>query len=233
MPVTIPALGPQFNRLPNELLLEIFKHAVMLPSACELGDVIDEKTFKILLNVGPFARLRRVCKTFSALAIQVFYECNKFMFTQKDIADNITKWQTSLPAQVPWSGVRHFLRRMTIHITLEDFFMTLSPEQAALPPSARQFTLEPLTNVQQLLEYCPGAVQLHGLTNALTGFSSLHNLDLHISTDVRTNNVGRFLRVLEDAGIKVRARKVLMDIRTVEDTFELWHPLLQQVVVVE
>lgn len=236
VPSTVLPLGPQFQRLPNELLLEIFKFAVKLPPAFKIGSVINKKIFEILVNFGPFARIRKVCKAFSALAIQSFYETNEFSFKPLSPVFHFNAVSNCLSAQVPWAGARHFLRRINITIYMEDSYKILTPTEAAKPPHARRYHNQPITSVEELITHCPGTVQLLNLTNAISGFSSLHHLNLRIRTIVRVHNIGRWLDVLKELGIVLRAREVVMDIRTMANEFnqfELWHPLLQQVITID
>jgi hypothetical protein len=174
---SVSATGPTYQRLPNELIFELLKNLLLLPPISRPGVIIDKKRFDILNALNSFLNIRRVNKMFNAMAMQAFYLANDFTFKATEIFNHSSPWKTSLTPALPPAHFRHYLRRIQIHITLEDY-CTLTDPGNDLASTRHQ-----ITSVEDFFAVSPGARMLRDLTCGPTGFGNLDFLDLHIYTD--------------------------------------------------
>jgi hypothetical protein len=178
IPESVPAIGPMYQRLPNELIFEVIKDLLLLlPPVSRPGVIIDKKRFDILNALNCFLNIRRVNKTFDAMAMQAFYLANDFTFKATEVFNHKSPWKTSLAPALPPAHFRNYLRRIQIHITLEDYCTITNSGKDNASMRCQ------ITSVEDFFAVSLGARMLRDLTCGLTGFSNLDFLDLHIYTD--------------------------------------------------
>ncbi|KAF2824809.1 hypothetical protein CC86DRAFT_47247 [Ophiobolus disseminans] len=216
---TVPAQGPMFQRLPNEILLYIFKIAMAVGSDQDQVDVIKKGDFKIML---PFTIIKTasVSEHFKDLAFQAFYEANKFAFFNVGISGK-TLWSTSMPPAMPPLAMRQFLRRIQIDFGLEDWYTPAQAGGVNAPLSRTPRAHTPITNVTEWMRNVPAARSLAALTNATTGFSSLGSLELHLELNLRGCQVA-FLAMFRAAAFAVRAGSVSVTFGTRQRISAQW-----------
>ncbi|KAF1945752.1 hypothetical protein EJ02DRAFT_24834 [Clathrospora elynae] len=225
---TVRPFGPQLTVFPNEILLEIFKF-LMFSMAANRTRIIDAKYFGFFLGgFGPFGKLLRTSRHFRHLASVAFYELNLFEFHNRQGVIGGVFDHCKVPA-LPRIVFRESLRRMKITLHLADHFRGL--ETAA--DGTSEYVSQRIVSVQQLFEHCPGARQLRDLTNALTGFSKLQELELLLIPTFDTYLPDEFQEVLavyRAANFLVSARAVKVRV-TNQDGIDLdWHPKLAQAI---
>ena len=211
VPTFVPLFGPQFSRLPDELILEIFKQiaTTMFPPGSRFNEIITPTTFAILNRHYAINRIRGVSRGFATFFMQAFYENFTFSFKHRQIYNFWSQYLTSLPAPLPAHPIRQHLRSLRIEIVLENYFFS-AQEIFVLPASsALHRTRRKITTARQLLVFCPAARQLHDLCDPILGFGNLTFLGLHIRTDFRHYAVDdEFLRAIESANFVITASKV-------------------------
>ncbi|KAF3044185.1 hypothetical protein E8E11_005043 [Didymella keratinophila] len=211
IPATVTHLGPQLSRLPDEILLQVFKILAtsLFPPKSRFHMVINPVDFVILNRHVAMNRIRNVSPTFKDFFMEAFYNNFTFAFKNKPILNFDTNYLTSFPAPVPALRYRHHLRSMRLEIPLETSYFT---GQVLLDqPRTTHFgrSLRKIVTKQQMLTFCPSARFLQLLTRDGYGFCSLRFLHLHIVVDDSYIEVDeRFLRVLEDVRFVVKASKV-------------------------
>ncbi|KAH7392163.1 hypothetical protein DE146DRAFT_132712 [Phaeosphaeria sp. MPI-PUGE-AT-0046c] len=196
-------MGPMWQKLPLELVWEILLFTWMLDKPyCTPGRVFDKTRFDIINRLGRFTKIRSLGKTFSVQCMQLLYLNNDFVFKAFHVVNNRAEFGLSLTAPLPPLHYRGLLRRMQIHLVLEDYYCD--------PLPGDRFTRLALRTADNLLKYSPGARLLQNLTSASKGFSNLELLDLHIHTDFRFNNEGESFDLVKAAAFTVRAREVMI-----------------------
>ncbi|KAH7382231.1 hypothetical protein BKA66DRAFT_441814 [Pyrenochaeta sp. MPI-SDFR-AT-0127] len=231
IPATVSGDGPQFNKFPNEIFLEIIKYTVMLSPDTKNSRAVDSRYFAMLNAVGPFHRMRKVSKLFASLATVAFYENNNFDFrVLNPVLDDSSPWRTSAAAALPPVHARMFVKRMQILITLEDFFFMGPPGGKIVAKGQLKVVQHPITTVNQLRTFSLGARQLLTLTNVTTGFGNLEELDLSIYTDFRYRSTETILAVMAAAKFSLAADKVQISIKTNQGFVENWHPILANLI---
>ncbi|KAJ4359197.1 hypothetical protein N0V95_002363 [Ascochyta clinopodiicola] len=210
IPATVSPFGPLISRLPDELILQIFKQVAvsMFPPKSRFNTVITPKTFAILNRYYAINRIRNVSTGFAVFFMQAFYENYTFSFKHCQLYNYWSNFLTSLPAPLPRRHFRHHLRSMHIEIVLENYYFT-AQKVFVLPQTSSQYRTQcKITSGDQLLNYCPAARHLHGLTDPWIGFSNLAALTLHVRADFRYPIDDEFLSALEEANLVVTAGKV-------------------------
>ncbi|KAF2030680.1 hypothetical protein EK21DRAFT_111770 [Setomelanomma holmii] len=207
IPQAIMPTAPMFQTLPTELLLEIFKHYIMMTPLKKPGTVVDQKRFAIINRTGYMSRICCLSGAMTFLSMEAYYSLNEFCFKAVDVVNFLTPYMTSLPPPLPPLRFRKFLRRIQVHIALEDFYNITDSAEYSLPAHQRRSTRHAVTTTKELFDYCPGARTLATLTDMSTGFYTLQQLELHIHTwflhDEQTA-----LAIVKEAGFALRARKV-------------------------
>lgn len=221
---SFPATGPMYQRLPNELIWEIIKHLLLLPPVSRPGVIVDKKRFDILNALPLLLRIRSVNKMFAIMAMQAFYLANDFTFKAISYVNNMTPWCTSLAPALPPARLRSYLRRVQVHIVLEDFF-TITAPGGDMPASRYQ-----VLSVDMFFAVSRGARLLRDLTSALGGFANLDFLDLHIYTDFRFEKHAA-LKLVRQAAFVVRARCVEVVVEAPAEGE--WCPEVAELVAVE
>ena len=229
VPQTVTHLGPQLSRLPDELLLQIFKILAtsMFPPTSRFHKIIDPGDFVILNRLGAINRIRNVSSTFKDFFMEAFYNNFTFAFKNKPLLNFDTDYLTSFPAPVPALRFRHHLRSMRLEIPLETYFFTgrILLDQPRTTHFGR--SLRKIVTKQQLLTFCPSARFLHLLTAQNYGFDCLRFLHLHVVVDDSYMEVDeRFLAVLEAVRFVVKASKVEL---VVTDKLGMVHEWCQEV----
>lgn len=212
IPAAVAPFGPQFSRLPDELIAQIFKLVAtsMFPASSRFNEIIEPKMFAILNRHYAFRRIRSVSATWATFFMQAFYENFTFRFQHVQPYNLWSPYLTSIPAPLPRPNLRHHLRSLRIEIVLENYYFTA--QDTSLPLTTPR-SLRKITTPSQLLVFCPAARQLHSLTNPWTGFSSLARLELCVRTDFRHFPLDdEFLRVLDELEFVVRAGRVLLSV---------------------
>ncbi|KAH7082295.1 hypothetical protein FB567DRAFT_103877 [Paraphoma chrysanthemicola] len=200
----IPEVVKVYRGLPDELMLEIMKYYVLLLFK---STVIDEKRFVILNRFKGFNNIRRTSKAVEFLVMEAFYSLNDFVFKDLSIRGGEI---VHFPPALPPTCFRAFLRRVEVHVTLEDKYgapSTITDPDA--PAYLRRPTMHAITNVTELFEHCPGARTLSCLTDFSTGFCSLHHLNIHVHAKLH-HDVQTGLDMFRQAGFAVQARKVTL-----------------------
>lgn len=207
IPAVVSPLGPQLTRLPDELILEIFRQLVtsLFPPKSRFNTVITGKNFAILNRHYAINRIRNVSTGFANVFTQAFYENFNFEFKHSQVYNSFTDYLTAVPAPLPAQHFRHHLRSMHIEILCQNsYYNVLEPGE-----SLKGRKINKITSSEELLAHCPAARQLHSLTNPLTGFSNLAVLDLYIRCDFSPLPVDDdFLDALDEANIVVTAGRV-------------------------
>ncbi|KAF1360789.1 hypothetical protein EJ07DRAFT_154713 [Lizonia empirigonia] len=208
IPAVVSPLGPRLTRLPDELILEIFRQLVtsLFPPKSRFNTVITVKDFAILNRHYAINRIRNVSTGFANLFTQAFYENFNFEFKHSQIYNPFTHYLTAVPAPIPAQHFRHHLRSMHIEIVCQNYyFNALEPGES---PKGRK--INKITSSDELLAHCPAARQLYSLTNPLTGFSNLAVLDLYIRSDFSSRHPvdDDFLDAFDEANIVVTAGRV-------------------------
>ncbi|KAJ4374523.1 hypothetical protein N0V86_007392 [Didymella sp. IMI 355093] len=211
IPTAVTHLGPRLSRLPDELLLRIFKILAtsMFPSTSRFHAVINPGDFVILNRHYAINRIRNVSPTFASFFMEAFYENFTFSFKNKPIFNLDTDYLTSFPAPVPAHHFRQHLRSMRLEIPLETYYFTslILLDQPRTTHFGR--SLRRIITKQQLLTFCPSARFLQLLTAQNYGFCNLRFLHLHIRVDDSYMKVDeRYLRVLEEVRFVVKASRV-------------------------
>jgi hypothetical protein len=211
IPTAVTELGPQLSRLPDELLVQIFKVLAtsMFPSTSRFHTVINPKDFGILNRHYAINRIRNVSPTFASFFMEAFYENFTFSFKNKAMFNLETEYLTSFPAPVPAHHFRHHLRSMRLEIPLETYYFTslILVDQPRTTHFGR--SLRRIVTKQQLLTFCPSARFLQLLTAQNYGFCNLRFLHVQIRLDDSYMKVGEdYLRVLEEVRFVVKAARV-------------------------
>lgn len=223
IPEFTPGFGPRFGRLPDELLLQIFKIVAidMFPETHRLKKMINAKTFQIMRLHNRMKHILTVSPNFTGFFLQAFYENFAFNF-KANTSIRPAGYFTTIPAALPRPHLRHHVRSMRIEITLENYYI-LSGQRCEI------------VTANQLLAFCPSAVLLSKLTGAESGFANLASLDLHIRTNFCHFSIGdAYLRVLEEVGFVVTARRVRLAVTGTDGSVSPVHDeVKQRIVVVE
>ena len=237
MPTTVLGLGPQLSRLPDELLLQIFKivASTMFPASSRFNDVIGPHMFNILNHHYAINRIRNVSTDFAAFFMEAFYANFNFSFKHSSVFNLESDYLTSFPASVPHRHLRHHLRSMRIEIAMENYYFTPQTDFTVPRTSWIGRQSRKITTADQMIAFCPSARFLLHLTNPDYGFCNLRLLDLHIRTDFRLFPVDdAFLRVLEQINFVVTAGKVLLAVTDNADFVRKEHlEVKKRIVVVE
>ncbi|KAJ4361961.1 hypothetical protein N0V83_010902 [Neocucurbitaria cava] len=220
IPAEVPATGPQFQSLPDELLLEIFKH--LLAS----NNVIDAQHYSCLKLVR-LAKLRKVSKFFSSVTDEVFYKLNFFKFFPPGIGkDGVVHPDCRLPAVLPHPRVRQHLRRIQMAIVLTDHYWVDHPGGDKDKFGNPKQVQIPIATADQLIEHCPGARQLHTLTDDTEGFCNLRELELRVYVNEGCRHAESVLDVAAAAGFSVKAGKLRVSVLNLEAQPIKGHPEL-------
>lgn len=229
IPAAITYLGPQLSRLPDELLLQIFKilAASMFPAVSRFHTAISSRDFVILNHHYAIQRIRNVSPTFKNFFMEAFYNSFTFAFKNRAVLNFETDFLTSLPAPVPALQFRHHLRSIRLDIPLETYYFTARILLDQPPTTHFGRSLRKIVTKKQLLTFCPSARFLQLLTAQNYGFCCLRFLHLHIRVDDSYMEVDEhFLRVLEDVRFVVKASKVEL---VVTDRLEMKKEWCQEV----
>lgn len=198
IPATVPADGPQFQRFPNEVLIQILKHLLVFSASH------DGKTQRFIVLNGRFSKMLRVSKGFAGIAREAFYGNNFFKFDRYIVDESrLNQWL----AKIPPVSLRKFLRRIQITVMLSDRYFTVAPGNNNTTTTTPSYISQRIVGVNQLLLLCHGAGQLHNLTQAVTGFDRLEVLDILIRENFRYD-IDTSLALYQAAGFLVRAGKV-------------------------
>jgi hypothetical protein len=212
IPEALMPVGPMYQSLPNELILEIFKYYVLLTAPLhKVGMAIDQWRFDILNRLNCMKNIRSVSKAMSFLAMEAFYSVNVFVLKRVRVLNAAMPHGTSIPPALPPTCFRVFLRHIQVHVALEDFYNVLDAADYNVPLYLRRLTRRAITTAKELFKYCPGARTLSALTDASTGFCALDQLSLHIQTMLRFDDETA-LAVIKEAAFTVRARKVTISV---------------------
>jgi hypothetical protein len=213
IPATVPGLGPMFQRLPMELLFEIFK--VILADIRYQGTFIDKSDFDRIFDMG-IKNIASVSKEFSILVFQDFYKREYLNFLCTGTYRKASRFGTTMPPDMPAPRLRHLLRRIRVEFVLEDTYL------ARQPGVYNGVKRMPITTGNDLLRFCSGVASLSTLTDALTGFSHLEALDINIIVDVRGCRKTA-VKVFKEAAISVRADWVTVSIKNRQGIPESWY----------
>lgn len=216
IPAMVPAVGPQYTVFPPEILIKIFKYAVMRTDEDKEGRVVNSENFFLINNLGPFQYLRRVSKMFSVLSTIAFYEVNEFRFRIPGPRDTKNRDRPYL-ARLPPLRVRNSLRCISIEIQLYDYYTT---EPLSLE-------INRIIDLTDFFKYCHGARQLRDLTTFGIGFGALEVLNITIVTDFQYEGA---LALVKSAGFSVKAGKVKVVAVGVGGRKQDWHYELQKAV---
>ncbi|KAF2628137.1 hypothetical protein BU25DRAFT_490774 [Macroventuria anomochaeta] len=234
---SVSTLGPQLSRLPDELLLQIFKivATTMFPETSRFNTVISPHIFNILNRHYAVNRIRNVSVDFASFFMEAFYGNFNFSFKHNAPYNLASDYLTSFPAPLPHPYLRHHLRSMRIEIVLENYYFTSQTDFTVPRTSWIGRQSRKVTTVDQMMAFCPSAQLLLRLTNPNYGFCNLRFLDLHIRTDFRLFPVDdAFLRVLEEINFVVTAGKVLLAVTDDADFVRKEHQeVKKRIVVVE
>jgi hypothetical protein len=223
IPRAVTAAGTMFQRLPNEVVLPLLGYLFMVQGP------MDKNKYDIIKN--DFLNVSLASLNFANMAIEAMYMYNDFVFTQPRVCNNKALWYTSLPPAVPAPIFRHYLRRIEVHIALEDYFFITKPGDYDADDEKHKLTRTPINSAKQLLKYSDGARFLHDLTKAADGFDRLESLDLHIYADFRYDG-GAGLIAIREASFAVKAKKVTITIEQPDEEFGLF-PELATLITVE
>lgn len=195
-------MGPMWQKLPNELVWEICLYALMLGKPyCTPGRIYDKKRFDIINRLARLNKIRSIGgRSFAVQCMQLIYLNNDFIFKAFHVINHQAEHGLSLPPPLPPVHYRHYLRRMQIHLVLEDHYFT--------PPG--DFKRRRFESPEQLLSLSPGAKLLKNLTSANKGFPKLELLDLHLEVEFFFNDEGGSFDLIKGAGFTVRARDVMI-----------------------
>ena len=227
IPATVAASGPQFTKLPNELLIEIFKYAVMLDPDFGFDNAIDKDLFDRLSRRSSYAYLRLVSGKFTTLVMVAFYESNVFRFHRAQgwwIPGSPPRLSTTIPAALPPVLFRKHLRRVQICICIEDHYWTNQQGKHVGPVNKDGLFCCRITTVDELLTHSPSARQLFELTNDTTGCPGIKELDLHIMTKFEfINDVQTTLKLLAATGFSIKARRLNLKVTNMLHMTSGWH----------
>ncbi|KAF3038357.1 hypothetical protein E8E12_008067 [Didymella heteroderae] len=235
IPAAVTHLGSQLSRLPDELLLQIFKILAtsMFPPTSRFHTVINPGDFVILNRHYAINRIRNVSPTFKDFFMEAFYENFTFAFRNKPILNFDTDYLTSFPPTVPALHFRHHLRSMRIGLPLETYYFTapILHNQPRTTHFGR--SLRKIVTKQQFLTFCPCARFLQLLTRDGHGFCNLRFLHLHIRVDDSYMEVDeRYLRVLEEVRFVVKASRVELVVTNRLDDVKACHMEVAKRIVV-
>ncbi|KAF1919192.1 hypothetical protein BDU57DRAFT_133058 [Ampelomyces quisqualis] len=205
IPEYVAPVGPMFQRLPVEITLKIIEQLVLVGPRYK-PQAIDQKRFGILNAFGSFIKMRSINKTFCQWIMEVFYHNNDFLFKHITVCNWKSWCETALGPCLPPTWVRGFLRRITVHICLEDNYRILTPHDANNPSGPSTITPGTIGSVEDLYRYCPGARVLRDLTDASKGFSNLNTLHICLYTNFNAGHDQKTLDIIRQAGFRVRAR---------------------------
>ncbi|KAF1842980.1 uncharacterized protein K460DRAFT_367899 [Cucurbitaria berberidis CBS 394.84] len=235
IPAAVEPSGPQFQRFPNELLLEIIKYSVALSPDSKLGNVVDKKYFYFLNSLGPFFKLRKVSKLFASLATRAFYEVNYFKFVSINAKPGQKALDTTIPMLLPPIHVRGYLRRIHLAICLADFFTTTNRGDE-VPQAQRWCAQHRITTIQDLFAHCYGARHLRALSDHTLASGRLSEVNLHILTDFRFLDAANFkatMALFTEALFVVTAGKVQITVTNEWGLSEAWHTELVKTIGVK
>ncbi|OAK99270.1 hypothetical protein IQ06DRAFT_294664 [Phaeosphaeriaceae sp. SRC1lsM3a] len=205
IPEEFVPMGLMWQKLPLELVWEILLYTWMLEKPyCTPGRVFDKTRFDIINRLTRFTKIRSLGKTFSVQCMQLIYLNNDFVFKASHIINSRSELWLSLPPPLPPLQYRGYLRRVQIHLVLEDFYSILQPGNSS------KLNCIPFRTPDELLKYSPGAKLLQDLTSAGKGFPNLELLDLHIHVELRFNAKGESFALIKAAAFTVRARDVMV-----------------------
>lgn len=229
IPTVVPGLGPILSRFPPELLLSIFEFAMFLDRSAGQSHVVVQRAFDTIIRFGDLRDALLVSKIFRAFATQAFYQVNDFIFN--GIANrNSTQFRTSLSPAFPPIHYRNFLRRIRVDLIIEDSYRPFVVPGAHNGVFGAQVTVRNIiTNVTDLLLFCPAARSLAALTDASRGFDGLSFLDLNILMDVRGSQ-NAFLAVFQAAGFSARARYLKVSITSRQNASAQWLACVNQAI---
>lgn len=194
-------MGPMWQKLPLELVFEILLYTWMLDKPyCIPGRIYDKQRFDIINRLSRFVKIRSINKAFAVQCMQLLYLNNKFIFKAFYVVNGHAELGLSLPPPLPPVHYRNFLRRMEIHLVLEDHYFTKPGD----------YKRRPFESPGELLKFSPGAKLLKNLTSTDEGFPKLKLLDLHIHVNLFYNEKGSSFDLIEGAGFTVRAREVII-----------------------
>lgn len=211
IPATVTDLGPQLSRLPDELLLQIFRFLAtsMFPPTSRFHTAINTQLFGILNRHYAINRIRNVSPLFASFFMEAFYENFTFCFRNKAILNLETDYLTSIPAPVPAQQFRHHLRSMRIEIVLETYYFTPQIIHDLARTNKHGRSLRKIVTKRQMMAFCPSARFLELLTKEDYGFCNLRFLHLHIRLDDNHHKADeQFLRVLEEVNFVIKASMV-------------------------
>ncbi|KAF2795540.1 hypothetical protein K505DRAFT_360066 [Melanomma pulvis-pyrius CBS 109.77] len=199
----------KYHRLPNEILLKILSYVFHFPGKTdEDASTISASDFKLLISPsGSLTQCLSVSKDFAAMSLEALYTHNMI-----DLSKSWTYHYAFPPV-----NTRHFLRRLELIVRVTD--RSNCPSETVV--KGIQYTKLRASwgfkvfTVNDLLDHTPGWKHLKYLTDDSIGFSNLKHLKLRLrvkfqyqNTDVDTQELLRFLEVVEKAGITIKAADV-------------------------
>lgn len=228
IPNAVSGLGPAFQRLPVNLVVEIFKIALVIDNILPYEDDIETK--KIMtkaLTIG-FNAVAIVSRSFQAMANELFYDANKFEFLCTGEYRKASRHRTVMPPDMPHWSVRHLLRHVHVEFVFEDGYLAGYPD-GYNGTIGLQAPRVPITTVTGLMTYCPSAFWFATLTHATIGFRNLDTLEIDIIVDVRGSQQTA-LQIFQAANFSVRANTVIINIKNRHGVTEAWHSGLDQAI---
>ncbi|KAL6704121.1 hypothetical protein ACN47E_008784 [Coniothyrium glycines] len=228
IPAMVTATGPKFQTLPNEILLMIFKYVFVI------SDSLNEHVLRVLVLHGRFPKWLAMSKNISGLVREAFFTNNLFKFTDKHYIYRSESWGSDELPLLPQPQFRHLFRRIQIKIILVDYYWADAPDYDKATKTGDKHILTPITNVDQLYQYCAGARKLRDLTHATTGFGRLDVLDLTIEPHFDFYDDVTFA-TYKAAGLSVRAGQVNIEIvpQSTRDPCYMWADRLKDTIAVD
>jgi hypothetical protein len=227
IPAAVTMSLPGDSIIPPELWLKIFGLLLALSPTSNIGNIVDVNRFKTLWAMGPLFRIRKVSRTFSRLAMIVFYEANIFKFTAVDhgYCENI--FGNYLAPLLPPLRVRPSLRRIQLTLFLSDTWHTLNVGNDNSLTLAHMYIPNQVASLKELFAVCPGARMLHALSNSMPG---LKVLDLHLIVLFWGFDKEAAIAVYRSAGFSVVAQTINLKMTNSIGRSEIWHTSLARAI---
>ncbi|KAF1842979.1 uncharacterized protein K460DRAFT_418124 [Cucurbitaria berberidis CBS 394.84] len=201
-----------YQRVPNELIVMILYHALEMSKQRP----ITYRAFSC--HIAPRGRLARFLtlnRTLYPMVLEAFYRTNKFLCNDRsDGYRPIPPYGVYLPPP----AIRAQLRRLDITVKVSSWYFNADEvaehhvrmtagDKTALPYSA----LEKRVTCVRELRRSTGWKTLLELTDAEVGFARLEELKVKIETEIGVKYDGEFLDFVRQAGIVIKARKVVIE----------------------
>ncbi|KAJ8116970.1 hypothetical protein OPT61_g1732 [Boeremia exigua] len=215
IPASVPALG-QLSRLPDELILMIFKTLVLslFPAGSKLYECINQRTFNVLNRLIRITNIRKVSIAFAGFLTKALFENFHVSFKLPIKYHLIHDHKTFIPNPIPPLHLRHHVRSMHIEVVLQNYYFRPDLNPDVLDYDASERERRRINTAEEMIKFCPSALFLLRLTDPDHGFGRLRFLHLHFHTRFRFFPVDdAYYRVLEDVNFVLTARKVKLTVK--------------------